>query len=292
MIFNNVKLMVYSNASKQIPGLTKLLMSITPKKVLEEGKAHMRLAVDQANKRLAMKTDRQDIMSYIIDSNYSKSGEGLSTEEIHANSYVLIIAGSETTATLLSGCLFLLMTHPEIYEKLVKEIRTSFKSESEITSAACANLKYLLAVLNEALRFYPPVPGALPRQVPHHGATVDGQPVPPGTAVSVYTWAANYSPSNFFAPKKFAPERWLGEQAPEEFKADVMEACQPFSFGPRNCAGKGLAYMEMRLVLARVLWNFDVDFAESEKGKNWLDQRVFLLWEKPPMMVKLTRRKV
>jgi cytochrome P450 len=53
--------------------------------------------------------------------------------------------------------------------------------------------------------------------------------------------------------------------------------------------GKNLAYMEMRIILARVLWNFDVELCrESER---WLEQRAFILYEKPPLMVRLTARK-
>ena len=44
MIFNNLKLMVYSNAAKTVPGLTKLLMSITPKEVLEQGTSGQSMA--------------------------------------------------------------------------------------------------------------------------------------------------------------------------------------------------------------------------------------------------------
>ena len=46
-----------------------------------------------------------------------------------------------------------------------------------------------------------------------------------------------------------------------------------------------LAYAEMRLILAQVLWNFDMELAtESE---NWADQKIFSLWEKEPLYVKL-----
>lgn len=50
-----------------------------------------------------------------------------------------------------------------------------------------------------------------------------------------------------------------------------------------------LAYIEMRLILARVLWNFDVKLADE--SKDWLRrQKIFLLWEKSPLYVYLTPR--
>ena len=168
MIFNNLKLMVYGNAARKVPGLTKLLMAMTPKKIIEEGQAHMELAKEQTNKRLAMKTDRNDIMSYIIRHNGKETG--MSLLETQAQSYVIIIGGSETTATLLSGAIYYLCNNPSTMQKLQDEIRSSFKSEADINFNSVSGLKYMLAVLNESLRIYPPVPGTLPRAVPTGGA--------------------------------------------------------------------------------------------------------------------------
>lgn len=47
-----------------------------------------------------------------------------------------------------------------------------------------------------------------------------------------------------------------------------------------------LAYVEMRLILAQVLWNFDMELAT--KSDNWADQKIFSLWQKEPLYVKLT----
>ncbi len=59
---------------------------------------------------------------------------------------------------------------------------------------------------------------------------------------------------------------------------------QPFGVGPRNCLGRNLALAEIRLILARMLWNFDFEICpESEK---WTDQKIKTLWIKPPLMCK------
>lgn len=63
---------------------------------------------------------------------------------------------------------------------------------------------------------------------------------------------------------------------------------QPFSFGPRNCIGRNLAYAEMRTIMARLVFNFDLTLAPE--SKNWLDQKIYNLWQKPPLMVHLTPR--
>lgn len=106
----------------------------------------------------------------------------LSFGELRANSGTLIIAGSETTASLLSGVTYLLGMHPEVLAKLTAEVRTSFRSESEIDLSGVSNLTYMLACLDEALRIYPPAPLALPRVIPEGGGTIAGYDVPEGVS--------------------------------------------------------------------------------------------------------------
>lgn len=79
-------------------------------------------------------------------------------EKLQANCSILIIGGSETTATLLSGVTFLLLTNPGALKQLTEEVRSAFRSEEEIDATSVGNLTYMLACLDEALRMYPPVP--------------------------------------------------------------------------------------------------------------------------------------
>lgn len=66
------------------------------------------------------------------------------------------MAGSETTASLLSGVIYYLLKNPSVLEKLVKEIRSAFPTEDTITIASVSSLKYEFAVLQEGLRIFPP----------------------------------------------------------------------------------------------------------------------------------------
>ena len=78
-------------------------------------------------------------------------------DKLESNSMILIIAGSETTATLLSGVTYLLLTNPQALATLTKEVRSAFQSEDDININSVSRLTYMLACLNEALRMYPPV---------------------------------------------------------------------------------------------------------------------------------------
>ena len=236
-------------------------------------------------KRMATKTERKDFMFYALRAmDKGDPATMMSREEIVATFEVLMGAGSETTATLLSGVTYQLLKTPEVMKKLVAEIRSSFAHSHEITLASVNNLTYELAVLDEALRIMPPVATALVRLVPtSSGKVVGGHFVPGGTRVGIPSWAACRSPLNFRDPESFIPERWLGDA---RYAEDRREASQPFNIGPRGCIGRNLAYAEMRIILARVLFEFDLELMES--SKLWLeDLKNFTLWQKDPLMVKL-----
>jgi cytochrome P450 len=102
----------------------------------------------------------------------------MSLENLESNASILVIGGSETSATLLAGVTYLLLMNPETLAKLTNEVRTRFKTEREINIYAVGQLTYMLACLNEALRMYPPVAVGLPRVVPPGGKTISGRFVP------------------------------------------------------------------------------------------------------------------
>lgn len=100
--------------------------------------------------------------------------------ELLANVSILLPAGSETTATALCGIFYYLGRHPGVYEILAREIRTAFSSESDITIKSTARLSYLVAVIEEVLRIYPPGAETPPRVSP--GDTVGGYYIPKGVS--------------------------------------------------------------------------------------------------------------
>lgn len=102
--------------------------------------------------------------------------------ELITNSSILVVAGSETTATVLGGVSYFLVTNPDKLTKLTAEVRSAFHQESDITIVSVGKLGYMLACLDEALRLYPPVPIGLPRIVPKGGRLICGHLVPEGVS--------------------------------------------------------------------------------------------------------------
>ncbi|KAH7134399.1 cytochrome P450 [Dactylonectria macrodidyma] len=238
-------------------------------------------------------SSRRDFWHYVLAADDTKSGDkdrSLSLDEMVVNAFSIAIAGSDGTATALTATTFLLLTHQHVYQQLRDSIRTAFELEEDIISTALAGdrIPLLDAVINEAMRLYPPVAVTLPRVIPPWGATIDGLFVPAGTTVGANHLSTYYSPANFHRADEFVPERWLED---EQQTSDVRASFQPFSTGPRSCLGKNLAKAEMRLILARILWRFDLEL-ESE-CVDWIKgQRIYGFWVKPPLMCKLSARPV
>lgn len=146
---------------------------------------------------------------------------------------------------------------------------SAFSSPSSITSGpSLNNCTYLYACIEETLRRTAPVPSHLPRVVLPGGITIDIQHYPEGTIVGVPMYAIHHNPAYFPSPFTFSPERWLESSTyPPETIAVARKAFNPFSIGTRQCSGRNLAYLQLKLTLAHMLWRFDVRLAPDERGK-------------------------
>ncbi|KAH7039774.1 cytochrome P450 [Microdochium trichocladiopsis] len=282
MVFESLAMSNFRQVLNRHPSSNLLSSWILPERMRRAFVEHAELSSKTAFERIERgNVGREDFMDHILRHNDEK---GLSKLEIAVNSSTLITAGSETTATLLSGTTYMLLTNRDKYTKLVKDIRDRYASEAEITMSSVNELQYLLAVFNEGLRMYPPVPMGLPRFPPAGGETVDGYYIPEKSSIAVPHWAAYQCEQNWADPQRFVPERWLGTDP--RYANDKRDVLQPFSTGPRNCIGKNLAYAEMRVILTRLLWRFDLELLPE--SKDWYNQRIFAFWKKGPLMVKVT----
>ncbi|KAJ8058514.1 hypothetical protein OCU04_012698 [Sclerotinia nivalis] len=301
LIFKTLSVDPIVNELLHYPFFSYFSKFLLPNSMLGAFNDHRKLAAAKTERRMNSVQDRPDFMSFILKHN--NTDKGMTLDEIRENASVLILAGSETTATLLNGVTYFLLQNPTILQNLALEIRSTFKNQKDLTIHAFAGCKYLLAVLDEGLRMYPPVPSTLPRLVPEGGGIVDGKFVPAGYTVGVNYWSAHYSGKNFHLPEEFHPERWLSVEDVEELKTafpdmkltdpkifenDDRKAKQPFSLGPANCIGKNLAYAEMRVLLGNVIWHFDLE--EGEGSSTWLERnKMFVGWLKPGLWVKLKK---
>ncbi|RYO74828.1 hypothetical protein DL764_010711 [Monosporascus ibericus] len=178
----------------------------------------------------------------------------------------------DTGKTAMSATFFYLSRNPEAYQKLADEIRSNFESGSEIRGAALASCHYLRACIDEALRMSPPAPGILWRELaPEESGDqpfiVDGHVIPDGTLVGVNTYSLHHNEEYFPNSFTYSPERWLDPSTTPEAKKLMRDAFAPFSTGPRGCAGRAMAYLQINLVVAKTLWYFDFEAAPGKVGE-------------------------
>ena len=180
-IYGNVQLTPFINTFRRY-GLFSLSKYIVPKEMLEMRKTNFQYSSDKVERRRAMGKGKKDFWDRILSDTKEGKHEGMTHSEMTSNAATLVVAGSETTATLLSGATYELLKHPEMLRRLVTEIRTAFKEESDIHLGTVGELPYLEAVVEEILRLYPPVP-MQPSRVASRGDMVCGKWVPEGVSL-------------------------------------------------------------------------------------------------------------
>jgi cytochrome P450 len=141
----------------------------------------------------------------------------------------LLLAGHETTATGLAWTFDLLLHNPGVHKR-----------------AGEGDAEYLDAVVKEALRVRPVIPG-VGRVVRDEPFELDGYAIPPGVEINPSIRMIHRRGDLYPEPAAFRPERFLGPDAPDTY------TWIPFGGGTRRCLGASFAQVEMRIVLRRVL---------------------------------------
>lgn len=167
----------------------------------------------------------------------------LSDAEIRDEVLTLLFAGHETTTNALIYTLALLSWNPAAYERLLAEVDEVLGGRVPQASDVDA-LPWTQAVVSEALRLYPPV-CYLIREAAHDDDVL-GVPVVAGDIVGMSPYYLHRHPEFWPEPERFDPDRFM----PGKASSRPRYAYFPFGGGRRFCVGKGLAELELTLVLA------------------------------------------
>ena len=168
----------------------------------------------------------------------------------------MLLAGEDTTAHTLAWVVHYLCERPDVVAIMRAEVDAAFGQELTPPDFESAqDLPYVDAVASETMRLRPVAP-FLGLEA-NEDVVVGDVLVPKGTWVDTLTRLPALSADHFADPEAFRPERWLDERPTDQ--AHVPGASMPFGSGPRICPGRSLALMEMRVVLATLVRNFDVE---------------------------------
>jgi cytochrome P450 len=222
---------------------------------------------------------RKDLLTLLFAAQDPETGLGMSDEQLRDEVMTLFLAGHETTANALAWTIYLLTQHPEIAERVAKEVSSASASpKAELASnpeAARRSTDHaepefginqdtlLFRVIRESLRLYPPV-WAVGRRATHD-LQIGGTSITKGAIVLACQWAVHRSARYFANPTEFDPDRWT----PEFQRTLPKYAFFPFGGGSRSCIGEGFAWMELGIVLTEILrrWRFEIVPGQTVKPK-------------------------
>ena len=165
----------------------------------------------------------------------------------------MIFRGTDTTALLTEWVMAELILHPEVQEKLYKEIDNAVGNKA-VTDADVAGLPYLQSVVKETLRVHPPGPLLSWARLSTSDVQLsNGMLIPAKTTAMVNMWAITHDPKVWEDPLEFKPERFMD--------ADVdVRGCDlrlaPFGAGRRVCPGKNLGLVTVNLWVAKLVQGF------------------------------------
>ncbi|XP_037299368.1 cytochrome P450 4d8 [Manduca sexta] len=195
-----------------------------------------------------------------LDTMIKTSGNenGLTDEELLEESIVLLIGATDTSATAAALVAMMLSRHPNVQDKVYKELQKVFNdSDRPVTAKDLTQLHYLEAVIKETLRLYPPAPISI-RKIDKDVTIPSGLTLVKGSSFLFHMWAINRNPQYWGQDAdEFKPERFI-DGAPLH-----PAAFATFSFGPRNCIGYKYAFLSMKTVIANLLRNFKLLPAEA-----------------------------
>lgn len=187
-----------------------------------------------------------------------KENPTLSKENLVTCCMDLFVAGSETTSKSLMFALALMVTHPEVKERVQKEIRCVIGERELVQVKDKEKLPFTEATLNEVWRIANVVPLTPPR-VTKEPLKIGKFEIPESTMIMSNTYTIHMDEKYWGDPYNFRPERFLVD---DEFKPDDRNI--PFGIGRRRCLGENLARMENFLIFSNLLKNFSF---ETVNGK-------------------------
>lgn len=185
------------------------------------------------------------VISMLMKANNKATGTSFNHMQIAAQTNTMILAGYETTANTLAYSIYLLGKNPEAQQQLLQEID---QSHGRPGYDSLHQFPYAAAVVNEALRLYPPA--TMLSRVATQDVQLGPYFIPKDTGVHINLWAMQHDERYWKDPEAFKPERWIGNAKGGDM-SDGM-AYMPFGLGPRMCIGIKLALEEAIIALVRL----------------------------------------
>lgn len=198
------------------------------------------------------------VVHQILESDLSPSDKTI--DRLCHEVVTLTSAAMETTAHSMRLTIYHLFKNPDVLRRLREELASSGVDLSgpetgSLNLAALEALPYFTAVLMEGLRISTPVTSRLQRVAPDRDLQFRQYRIPSGTPVGMTILLMHQDENLYPEPKKFRPDRWLNSDGKI---VRIDQGFEPFGRGTRNCLGMHLAWAELYIVIAKLVWCFDL----------------------------------
>jgi cytochrome P450 len=200
----------------------------------------------------------RDLLTLLLEAADPETGRGLSDVEVQANIITFIGAGHETTANALTWAIYLLSQAPEIRERVEREVDEVLGPEG-VTPGTVERLALTRAVLEEAMRLYPPVPFL--GRAANADDRIGTLKIPRNSMVAIVPYVLHRHRRIWDEPDGFDPDRFM----PERRGSIDRFAYLPFGAGPRVCIGASFSLQEAVIVLAGLVRAARFELAEGHR---------------------------
>ncbi|HWL89500.1 MAG TPA: cytochrome P450, partial [Polyangiaceae bacterium] len=190
-----------------------------------------------------------DLLAMLMEARDEETGEAMTDAQLRDEVMTIVTAGHETTANAMSWTLYLLSKHPDVARRVEREVEDVL-GERVPTIADLGKMPYGSAVIQEAMRVFPPVWG-IERQAAGDDE-IAGYSVAKNTLVGIFPYLLHRHPAYWPNPEGFDPERFLPSSGPKT-RERPRYAYLPFGAGPRVCIGNAFALMEAQILLSMIV---------------------------------------
>ncbi|KAL8033196.1 hypothetical protein ABFX02_13G146500 [Erythranthe guttata] len=278
--------------------LLKWLQIGTERKLLEAWKAFDEFIYPLIPNSSKEESDDYNMLASFRKAYEEKLSTGLSTtttkttrDFLRDTALSLMLAGRDTTSTCLTWLFWLIATNPSTETKILEEIETELNLHQEDKKWRLFNVEesrkliYLHGALCESLRLFPPV--ALEHKAPIEADILpSGNQLKPNTKVIVSFYSVGRTESVWGKDcLEFKPERWIS--ASGGTKREPSYKFPAFNVGPRTCVGKEMAFVQMKMVAATIIYRYKIELV---KGHVVAPRDSIILQARNGLMVKLSKR--
>ena len=233
------------------------------------GAARARLAGDPARRE-----HPPNLLEAMIVAADADAGAAWTDREVAGNVMTMLLAGEDTTANTLAWMIYLLQRHPVALQQATADARRAGRPETW-TLERLASLDHLDACANETMRLKPVAPALLLQAL--RDTTIGDVRVPARSLVWCALRSDSLKDEHFSSASTFEPGRWLADGQPSKTANATGRVSMPFGAGPRVCPGRNLAMLEIKMAIAMLLDNFEIESVETPDGGAAIEHLAFTM---------------